>query len=77
LSAAALSKRKKSRRIKPKNDVMLYINSINKLKTTATIMEAFFKKTGNPQPKAAPATADVDMLEISNKKPKYVPWIEK
>lgn len=40
-------------------------------------MEAFFKKTGNPQPKAAPATADVDMLEISNKKPKYVPWIEK
>jgi len=40
-------------------------------------MEAFFKKAGNPQPKSAPANADVEMLELSNKKPKYVPWIEK
>jgi hypothetical protein len=40
-------------------------------------MEAFFKKAGNPQPKSVAATTDVDMVEQSHKKPKYVPWIEK
>ncbi len=40
-------------------------------------MEAFFKKAGNPQLKAVVTTTDVDMVEQSHKKPKYVPWIEK